>query len=591
MSDENRAAPPYETDELANWRSQTLTSTEWFKRNGIEFRRHYTGSLACVPSRPTLFTGLYPDTHGVTQTDGLGKMFDDSRMRWLPPKTVPTLGNWLRQAGYDTHYVGKWHISHADLVNDAGETLATNDDLGTEIPDAVAAYERADRLDEFGFSGWVGPEPHGALFANCGLARDPLYERRAVRWLQARYDARRQGIAGSERPFLLVVSFVNPHDIVLFPAWIQNMPVAPSPNDPPSVPEPPTRHEDLSTKPAAQAAYRRSYLSAYGPAEAIASIYEGAEQQYRDLYYRLHAEVDPHIGAVLDTVLENGDPGTLLVRTADHGELLGAHGGLHQKWFTLYDEATRVPFYLAELGRTLGTIVEAPTSHVDLVPTLLAAAGAKEASTAAALAESFSEVHPFPGRNLLDVLNGATLEASRPVYLMTRDNMMEGDSGASGVARRLGMGSNPPPELRIEVAADVATNFEAVVARVPADVHGGEGHLWKLARTFDDPAVWTEPNVRQLASEAAGVATFRDRVLPDEWELYDLDADPCETRNLTSAARAAAVFSHMESVLAAERARCVPPRHRPWPYVSAVGAATRDSVNAAALASNEEGDQ
>ena len=80
-----------------------------------------------MPSRPTLFTGQYPDLHGVTQTDGLGKMADDSRMRWLPPGEVPTLGHWFRAGGYDTHYDGKWHISHADLTDPVtGKPLATN---------------------------------------------------------------------------------------------------------------------------------------------------------------------------------------------------------------------------------------------------------------------------------------------------------------------------------------------------------------------------------------------------------------------------------------------------------------------------------
>ena len=64
-----------------------------------------------------MFTGQYPDLHGVTQTDGIGKSYDDTRMRWLRPGEVPTLGNWFRAAGYDTHYDGKWHISHADLTD------------------------------------------------------------------------------------------------------------------------------------------------------------------------------------------------------------------------------------------------------------------------------------------------------------------------------------------------------------------------------------------------------------------------------------------------------------------------------------------
>ena len=120
MTDEERAIPPYESAEVLAWRDRTLRGRKWFDEHGVSFARHYTGSLACAPSRPTIFTGHYPDLHGVTQTDGLGKMPDDSRMRWLRPGEVPTMGNWFRAAGYDTHYDGKWHISHADLHDAEG---------------------------------------------------------------------------------------------------------------------------------------------------------------------------------------------------------------------------------------------------------------------------------------------------------------------------------------------------------------------------------------------------------------------------------------------------------------------------------------
>ena len=104
MTDEERAPTPYEGEEVKAWRDTALTGRKWFEENGITFLRHYTGSLACVPSRPTLFTGQYPDLHGVTQTDGLGKAYSDTRMRWLRQGEVPTLGHWFRAAGYDTHY-------------------------------------------------------------------------------------------------------------------------------------------------------------------------------------------------------------------------------------------------------------------------------------------------------------------------------------------------------------------------------------------------------------------------------------------------------------------------------------------------------
>ena len=173
MTDQERAAPPYETDDLRAWRDTALAGRRWFAEHAVSFGRHYTGSLACVPSRPTLFTGQYPDVHGVTQTDGLGKQYDDSRLRWMRAGEVPTLGNWFRAAGYDTHYDGKWHLSHADLTDPVtGEIVATNDDAGVVDPTAVQRYLDADPLGPYGFSGWVGPEPHGAPLANSGTVRD-----------------------------------------------------------------------------------------------------------------------------------------------------------------------------------------------------------------------------------------------------------------------------------------------------------------------------------------------------------------------------------------------------------------------------------
>lgn len=571
MTDEERATPPYESDEMLTWRQRTLTGRRWFDEHGVNFTRHYTGSLACVPSRPTIFTGQYPDLHGVTQTDGIGKRYDDSRLRWLRRGEVPTLGNWFRAAGYDTHYDGKWHISHADLEDPAtGEPLATNDDEGVIDPAAVARYLEADPLGPYGFSGWVGPEPHGAAMANSGFRRDNLFADRIVAWLGDRYERRRAGDEEALRPFLLVASFVNPHDIVLFPAWVRRSPIEPSSLDPPSVPAPPTAREDLSTKPAAQIAFRETYYSGYGPAPVVGRTYKRNAQRYRDLYYRLHAEVDGPLDRVRRAVTDGGSEDAVLVRTSDHGELLGAHGGLHQKWFNMYDEATRVPFVIVRTGAhaTQPRTVSAPTSHVDLVPTLLSAAGVDIDAMATALAETFTEVHPLPGTDLMPVVDGAPADERRAVYLMTRDNVLEGDTGASGGARQLGVTTNPPAPLRITLPAHVGANFEGLVVRVDeVDARGGAGHLWKLVRTFDDPATWTQPGVRHLAANGIGGEAYRTDPLDDQWELYDLTADPVETDNRWPDPDLHDLRAHLRMQLKQARASSVPERNTPWPYV------------------------
>lgn len=62
MTDEERAVPPYESAEVLAWRQRSLTGRRWFDEHGISFTRHYTGSLACVPSRPNPVCVTWPPT-------------------------------------------------------------------------------------------------------------------------------------------------------------------------------------------------------------------------------------------------------------------------------------------------------------------------------------------------------------------------------------------------------------------------------------------------------------------------------------------------------------------------------------------------
>ena len=144
---------------------------------------------------------------------------------------------------------------------------------------------------------------------------------------------------------------------------------------------------------------------------------------------------------------------------------------------------------------------------------------------------------------------------------MTRDNMLEGDSGASGLARRLKRTVNPPAPLRIRIPAHVGSNFEGLVVRV-------DGRLWKLVRTFDDPVTWTEPGVRHLAANGLGGEAYRTSPLDDQWELYDLTADPIEAVNRWTDPDLHDLRAHLRMQLKQVRACSVPERNRPWPYAS-----------------------
>ena len=100
--------------------------------------------------------------------------------------------------------------------------------------------------------------------------------------------------------------------------------------------------------------------------------------------------------------------------TSDHGDLLGAHGGMQQKWYNAFDEAIRVPLVVKGPGVAAAAGgVTIPTSHVDLLPTLLGLAGIDVERAAAGVAEHHAEAHPLPGRDLSGLLTGRGLAGRR----------------------------------------------------------------------------------------------------------------------------------------------------------------------------------
>ncbi len=523
MTDEERYPPPYETEAVKTFRKDQLTARESIRKRGLEFHRHYAGSTACVPSRATLFTGQYPSLHGVTATDGVAKQNTDPGMRWLDPNSVPTLGDWFRAGGYRTHYRGKWHVSFADLtIPGSHEGLKASDDNGNLIPDAVEAYQKADRLDLFGFSGWIGREPHGADKSDCGTVRDGVFAEQVVD-LFADLAASR-----SEGPWLTVASFVNPHDIAFSGfGWEQMLHFGPPDDSVPDVAEPPSQGDSFTGRPACQEAFKAIWPK---------MIFETAtDLGYRRLYYYLLKLVDRAIGRILEALDQSGmADDTVVVFTSDHGDLLGAHGGLIQKWCNAFDEATRVPLLVAGPGvdpKPEG--VTAPTSHVDLIPTLLGLAGIDPEQAAAGVATHHDEAQPLPGRDLSPIIRGQADAStpSSPIYFMTEDDVTR---GVTQVNILTGAAFDPvaPP-----------TNIESVLATLPTG-DGGAPELWKLNHYYDRLDDW-------YAAQGVAPNPFQGPAADPDWELHNLTTDPEERQNRATGDPATA--SRMKSVLETER--------------------------------------
>lgn len=523
MTDEERYPPPYETEAVKAFRRDQMPARESLRDGGLEFHRHYAGSTACVPSRATLFTGHYPSLHGVSQTDGIAKANTDPAMGWLDPDEVPTLGHWFRAGGYQTHYRGKWHISHADLlIPGTRDGVMASDDEGRPIPAAVDAYRKADRLDPMGFSGWIGREPHGAAKSDCGTVRDGVFAEQVIDLFDELARARKAG------PWFTVASFVNPHDIAFAGGLYEALLGFGPPDDTvPDIAEAPSQIDTFDGRPACQEQFKAIWPTMIVPQEA--------DMAYRRLYYYLHKVVDQAIARILEALDASGmADDTIVVFTSDHGDLLGAHGGLQQKWYNAFDEATRVPLLMKGPGiAPVPGGIATPTSHVDLIPTLLGLAGVDLERAAARVAEHQTETHALPGRDLSGLASGSASESSvaAPVYFMTEDDISRGlnhDNVLSGT----------PFET-----VEFPSHIESLIATLPTGDNGTD-ELWKLNHYYERLDEWHE-------SKGIAKNPFAAPAADPLFEMHNLTTDPEERRNRVD--DSPEELGRLQAILVAER--------------------------------------
>lgn len=269
-------------------------------------------------------------------------------------------------------------------------------------------------------------------------------------------------VAAQSQPFFMVVSLVNPHDVLFYPktyesggyddSWLRG-----------EIEPPATANEDLSTKPAVQRQFQRLF-SATGPLPT-----PQMKRNYLNFYGNLMKASDAYLVKLLDTLKSTGLlDDTLVIATADHGEMGTAHGGLRQKNFNFYEESTRVPLVYSNprLFRRPERS-DALVSHVDFLPTLASLVGAPASARANWEGVDYSS-------QILDRSPKPTQDYTVFTY----------DDWQSGQAR----GPYPQP---------------------PNHIVSIRERRWKLARYYD-----------------------ADGRAPDQWEMYDLKSDPLERRNL-----------------------------------------------------------
>ncbi len=393
-----------------NWEKENLHAMTFLKRFGLSFEEAVNNTCACTPSRTTIFTGTYPSRNDSNFT--LTEFFQpppsppaspatpyniptENNPHNLGPgpyplplsasenqldATLPNLATILADAGYETFYKGKYHLSKGVLGYDNN-------------------YYDAD-ITRYGFQQWDPPDAgQDAQTVNYGggnADNDGRFTSDAVAFLKDR-------VANPDKyskPFCLILSLVNPHDVLGYPAnWD-------GPRDnggydaddlKGDIEVPPTFNEDLRTnyKPTSQ----QNWLDLMTRQGSLSR--KEQPRNYLNFYGTVMKLVDQQIGELLKVFHQPDGQSlwrnTMIVRTSDHGEMGLTHGGQRQKWFNVYEETIKIPFVWSNPELFPNPVQsDALVSLVDFLPTLASFCGIKDVSRYGMQGRDYSSLFADP---------------------------------------------------------------------------------------------------------------------------------------------------------------------------------------------------
>ena len=341
-----------------------LPGRERLRRTGTYFENHQIAADMCSASRAVIYTGLHTPLNGIFDNAGV------PYMKSLDPK-LPTIGKILRKLGYYTAYKGKWHLNGAMAMENRAD-------------DIKALFETMMDRD-YGFYDYTGSGDfiEGALG---GYQYDQITAGQAIQWLKAKG----RPMTDQRQPWYLAINLVNPHDVM----WVNTD----SPGQPPkqaieaklkiAYPPEDTFYKQQWNEIPLQKSWQqplespdrvpahRIYHAANGILSGIIPQEESRVRMRQNYYFNAIRDVDQQIVQVLEQLdrLALTDK-TIVIFTSDHGELLGAHGGLSGKGTTAYRQQNHVPMLVVHPEIKGGQRCLETTSHLDLVPSIVAMTG------------------------------------------------------------------------------------------------------------------------------------------------------------------------------------------------------------------------
>jgi choline-sulfatase len=328
---------------------------------GTVFESAYCASPLCAPSRSAMLTGRRPSQIGV---------YDNAAEL---PAATPTITHLLRAGGYSTVLAGKMHFVGADQLHGYEQRLTS------DVYPAGFDWTPDWRLPDGSMLPWYHNMSSllGTAVVEAAMQTD-YDDEVCFTAVQLLRDLSRQP---GRRPFFATVSFTNPHD----PWEVRRRHWQLYDHDAVELPL-------VGTIPRDQADPHSLRLREMVGSD-LRPLSDEQVRRTRHGYYAAISYMDERVGEVLDTLEATGlADDTLVVFTADHGEMLGERGLWYKMSF--FEGSARVPLIVRGPGVRAGRQA-APVSQLDLAPTLaeLAAVDAAEAQ--------------FEGSSLAPLLAGA----------------------------------------------------------------------------------------------------------------------------------------------------------------------------------------
>lgn len=309
---------------------------------GTVFENAYSPNPICASSRFAMMSGQMSSRIGA---------FDNAAEF---PASVPTFAHYLRSLGYHTGLSGKMHFVGPDQLHGFEDRVTT--DIYPADFGWTADWER--KIEPYAPSqmSMRGVVESGLCVRSLQMDYDDDVAHQAVQWLydHARDHARRP----EPSPFLLVASFSHPHNPFTISREYWDL-YDPADIDMPAVPFIPYEERDP---------WSQRYYKLIRQDEHI--VTDEMIRSARHAYYGMVSYVDHKVGLLLDALEQTGRlDDTVIVFTADHGEMLGERG----MWFKFnpYEPSIKVPLIIHAPGAASGQRVGVNCSLLDLLPTLV----------------------------------------------------------------------------------------------------------------------------------------------------------------------------------------------------------------------------